>query len=69
MSGRVNPFADLTDPPVFTPKPKKERPTSARIRLLTLMVASMIRNDDMLGRIWRKIIFQCDTPMKRAAAS
>ena len=28
MSGRVNPFADLTDPPVFTPKPKKEKPVA-----------------------------------------
>jgi hypothetical protein len=26
MSGRVNPFATLTDPPVFTTKAKTERP-------------------------------------------
>jgi hypothetical protein len=25
MSERVNPFADITDPPVFTAKPKKEK--------------------------------------------
>jgi hypothetical protein len=28
MSGRVNPFADLTEPPAFTPKPKKEKPVA-----------------------------------------
>lgn len=28
MSERVNPFADLTDPPVFTPKPKKDKPVA-----------------------------------------
>ncbi len=26
MSGRVDPFANMAEPPVFTPKPKKERP-------------------------------------------
>ena len=26
MSARVNPFADLTDPPAFTTKPKTEKP-------------------------------------------
>jgi hypothetical protein len=28
MSGRVNPFADLAAPPVFAPKPKKEKPVA-----------------------------------------
>jgi hypothetical protein len=26
MSERINPFANLTDPPVFTTKPRKEKP-------------------------------------------
>jgi hypothetical protein len=28
MSGRVNPFANLNDPPVFTTKPRKEKPVA-----------------------------------------
>jgi hypothetical protein len=28
MSGRINPFANLTEPPVFTTKPKKEKPVA-----------------------------------------
>jgi hypothetical protein len=28
MSPRVNPFANLTEPPVFTTKPKKETPVA-----------------------------------------
>jgi hypothetical protein len=29
MNDRVNPFANLKDPPVFTPKPKPEKPVVA----------------------------------------
>ena len=28
MSGRVNPFANLAEPPVFTTKPRKEKPVA-----------------------------------------
>jgi len=28
MTGRVNPFANLSEPPVFTTKPKKETPVA-----------------------------------------
>jgi hypothetical protein len=31
MSGRVNPFADLNDPPIFTTKPKNERPVEEEV--------------------------------------
>ena len=41
-----------------TPKPKNDRPTSARISELTLTVASMMSSDDMFGRMWRKMIRQ-----------
>ena len=47
-----------------TPKPKKDKPTSARISELTLMVASMIRNDAMFGRMCRRMIRHAGTPMK-----
>ena len=40
----------------WTPKPKNDRPASARIAALTLIVASMISSDDMFGRMWRKMI-------------
>jgi hypothetical protein len=31
MSGRVNPFADLKDPSVFTTKPKQEKPVETEV--------------------------------------
>jgi hypothetical protein len=31
MSGRVNPFAGLTDAPAFTTKPKKEKPVQTEM--------------------------------------
>ena len=31
MSGRVNPFATLAEPPVFTTKPKEEKPVEKEV--------------------------------------
>ena len=31
MSARVNPFADLTGPPVFTTKPKPDKPVEKEV--------------------------------------
>ena len=52
-----------------TPKPKNDRPLSARIAPPTLRVASMMRNDDMLGSRCRKMILRDGTPMNRAACT